>query len=1452
MIGTTLVGVGAFILPSAAMADCLPNAAGTTVTCSTSDPDGFNGSAINGLTINVIPTATVSGTLSTGTVSAVNNEGGITATTAIAVGGGSTVSNASTATGVITGAVNFSSAATGQTNVLNNFNNAVGGGIVGAVSSAGGAFNINNTGSIVGAINSVGDTTIVNSGTLTGAITLGAGNDVITNTGTITGNVNMGGGTTNVFNAVSGTTFPSGTLTAAASSLNTINLGAGGGTIGAVTNFDVMNVNGGWVLAAPIVLADKININGLNNFLETSNASFLGSNTIVNNAALVFNNGAAGTYAGNMSGTGFVFLGSGINNPAGVAVTTFSGANAYTGGTFVFGGTLRVTGGAALSDVGVVTILSAGTLDVAAAETIGNLFGSGSVTLSGGNLTLNTQSGANFGGVISGANGLVKTGTATQTLSGANTYAGTTTVTNGVLALSGGAAIADTGEVIVNSTATTSGTLQIDTAETIGSLAGNGGSVVLNAGLTTGQGSNTAYAGVISGVGSLTKQGSGRFTLTGANTYSGGTTVTLGTLEGNSVSLQGNIAIDATGNLLFTQPTNGTYAGQLTGAGGLFKDGAGVLTLSNNNTGHTGPITFLGGTIAIGSATNIGTGSFIFAGGTLQTTAALSLANTAVIFAGGATVQADAATTLSGIISGAGALTKTGIGNLTLTGANTYSGGTTVSAGTLTGTTTSLQGPIVNNAALVFDQTTTGTYAGNLSGTGTLTKLNTGSVTLSGNNTYTGATNITGGTLVAAGTGIGDLSAVTVASGATFLLSANETVGSIAGAGAVDTAAFTLTAGGNNTSTSLTGTLAGTTLIKAGTGALTLAGTGTLSNTLLVNGGAVNVTGTYTTPAGVSAGATLNVATGGALTGAVVSAATSNLIVNGTITGAVNNGGLLTGTGIIVGAVSNSGTINPGTVGTAGILRITGPFTQTAVGTLAVDVSPSAVVGTGYDQLLVTGAAALAGNLALTAPTGLYVAGSTYDVVRATTISGAFSGTSLNGVAGSPVTGNVISPFITFTPTGIVSVVGGQVYRLTISRTSYAAGLGAGATPNQLAAAAGFQALVTGATGDAATVVIAVDNMTALQAQSFFAQTNPEPYAAYALGLLDQAELFTRQVALQMHGTPSHVDGPSIWGRAYGSRGKGKNRDSFFGTDQKIHGGALGVDFRNDGLTFGIAAGYSRDKFDYRAGTSDGRGNSWQVGGYVDYAAGAFDADLQVAYAHGKYDASRTIAVTSIVRTADASFSGNLFKLIGTVGYNADLGGMKLRPFVGIDYSNGRIKGFTETGAGALSLTVSRIDAKRTDALIGFDLSSSPTATISPYGRLAYRYDLKSRNNDVTAFYNGNSASAFTVEGAGYGRSGFDADAGLNFNISRTAALFAGYEGRFRKGLNSHGVSAGFRVSLGSPTVAPPMMEAAPPPPPPPPPATQTCADGSVILAADMCPAPPPPPPPPPPAPERG
>ena len=88
-----------------------------------------------------------------------------------------------------------------------------------------------------------------------------------------------------------------------------------------------------------------------------------------------------------------------------------------------------------------------------------------------------------------------------------------------------------------------------------------------------------------------------------------------------------------------------------------------------------------------------------------------------------------------GFITGIGSLTKTGGGTLILSGENSYSTGTTVSAGTLQGTSRSLQGAITNDAAVIFDQSFDGTYAGDMTGTGTLTKNGSGSVILTGTST---------------------------------------------------------------------------------------------------------------------------------------------------------------------------------------------------------------------------------------------------------------------------------------------------------------------------------------------------------------------------------------------------------------------------------------------------------------------------------------------------------------------------------------------------------------------------------------------------------------------------------------------------------------------------------------------------------------------------------------------
>lgn len=1315
--------------------------------------------------------------------------------------------------------------------------------ITGAIAMGAGVNVLTNaaTGTIIGAISSTGNTTLTNAGAITGNITTGAGDDTITTTGTITGNIAMGAGI-NTIGFGSTAALPTGTLSADAAGTNTVNLfGSGADSLNiAVTNFDVLNKDGtgSWALTQTVALADRINVNA--GTLSTPDADFLGANLIVNNAAVAFTGTADGTYAGAMSGSGTVTV-------SGTAITTVSGANTYTGLTTVNGGTLRVTGGAAIVDTGTVTVNVGGTFDVAASETIAALTGAGAVTIGAGSVLSTGSVTSTFSGAVSGAGGLTKIGGGALTLSGTNTFTGAATATNGNLILTGGSALGDTTSLVITSTAASgnipafAGTVTVDGAETFGALGGNGGSLVVNAAVSIG-GLNidTAFNGVISGAGALTKTGTGTLTLSGANTNTGGWTVSGGTLGGSTTSLVGNFTVNVGGTLLFNQATNGTFAGTYTGGGIFSQTGAATITYSGNNAGFTGAVNILGGVYSINVATNLGAGTVTINGASLQTTAAMTLANAFVVGANGATFDLGGNTSLTGVISGTGALTKTGGGTLTLAGANTYSGGTTIVTGGLTGTTTSIQGNVASSGTVTFDQAAAGTYAGNLSGTGALVKTGTGAVTFTGTNTFSGTTSITGGTLIVGTTGIGDLSAVTIGTGATLQLAGNETIGSLAGDGTFTGGAFTLTTGGNGTSTSFGGAATGAGLTKTGAGVFTLTGASTFTAAVTVSGGGLTVAtggaltaaslaatggtttiaGTLTAPVAVSSGATLLVAAGGVSNGDVAGAAGSTVQINGTVNGNVANAGAGSGTGTINGVVTNSGTLAPGGAA-VGRLTINAPsggggggggmggsglgpnavapgatigYTQTSTGTLTAQISPGAapVAGTGYDQLVVNGGAALGGTLAVTAAPGLYVAGTTYDLVVASQ--------GINGNFAS-VTGNVISPFLSFTPTitaatGTGATPNQQIYRWTATRTNYAT---VGQTPNQIAVANGFQAAVAGATGDMSTVIVGLDNMSAAQAQSFFDQSSPEFYGSMITAIQDSADLFYRQIGGRVMSARGGEPMPGGWISAYGQWGNGDNKTFRFASDIDVTGVAAGFDFVGGaGFRAGLAVGFSKSDVEYDL-NAEGDADSKHAAAYASYNAAALSVDATIGYFDYNIDAERAIASGTISRATTAEADGDAFKAALQIGFDVGGEAAMFRPFIGLDYAKSKVGAFSETGASALDLVVSKQSVSSTKGSIGVEFAGafgSGDTALKPFARAAYRHDFSDNDRAVTARFAGSPASTFSVLGVDPNKSSFDIDAGLSVGFGANASAFVGYQGTIRSDATRHGVSGGFRLSF--------------------------------------------------------
>ena len=761
----------------------------------------------------------------------------------------------------------------------------------------------------------------------------------------------------------------------------------------------------------------------------------------------------------------------------GTGTLTLTGNNTYTGATTVNAGSLSITAG----------YFSTGTtINVASGATLTSSANNG---FSGG--------GTGQGGAWTIAGTINGSGTVDQIMPAS------VTLNNGTM---GGAAYASYGTFLAFSAPTTITANGSANTISAGNM-GNGAGLTFSTPLSTDALTISGYIGATSALsGSVTKSGTGTLTLNGVNTYTGTTTVNGGTLTlGASASLSASSAITvASGATLSMNCYSGlTSTSTWTNSGTINEINSG-----NYNSQTMPPTVILNNGTLTGGADNRGTSYGTFWIPTLATITATGNANTIsagnIGLAGSLTLNTTSASdalAISSVLGTSGGVggtvIKSGLGTLTLSGANIYSGGTILNQGTLTigtggkpGATTgalavnnnnttaagtnailnlatavdttvgSLSGTIsaptsgTNTATLnnggggrnfTVNQTAVGTYAGVIAGAGafTLGSLSTNTLTLTGANSYSGATSVTAGTLnvtntlatsgvtVSGGTlnlsGSGTLGAGTVsASGGTLELgtkSISNTLGALTGGGAVNNG--TITNNGSNfdvQSGSVGAVLAGTNgLNKSTGGTVTLSGGNSYTGLTTVSAGALNIGSsgslnsgndlTLTSGTADFANANQNlgaVSNSNTATDALYFSNGSGTVVlaslsgsgktrfgsSGTVGGGISGGTITAGT-LLTGTISGSGTVVAGSLSSSSVTGGTNTISSTA-GITTLNGGDTTIGGVATIGTMTSGTARLNGSISsiTTLNGGAVILGATTLTVGSGTTSGAIIGAS--------------------------------------------------------------------------------------------------------------------------------------------------------------------------------------------------------------------------------------------------------------------------------------------------------------------------------------------------------------------------------------------------------------------------------------------------------------------------
>ncbi|PIB43023.1 transporter [Pseudomonas sp. 2822-15] len=1046
---------------------------------------------------------------------------------------------------------------------------------------------------------------------------------------------------------------------------------------------------------------------------------------------------------------------------------------------------------------------------------------------------------------LGGAGTLAKLDTGTLVLNGTNTYTGGTALNGGTLVVGNNSALGSAALTAADGT-----TLDSNAAVTLGNAA------VLNGSLAIGGSNALTLNGSLSGNGSLLKKGAATLTLKGANTYSGGTTLNGGTTTGDTNSLQGAIANNAA--LTFEQGTDGTYTGNLTGAGVLNKTGSGALLLSGDNT-FTGNTNVNAGSLLVNGSLNSAAVQ-VASGATLGGSGSLG---GAVTMADGSTLKAGAATPLSvGSLAlssgtaldftlGAPGASTTAVnvaGNLTLDGTLNVTdaggfglgvyqlfryGGALTDNGLTLGSlpvglgNLSLQTSLANQLNLLV-QTTPGQIQfwnggttnpdGTITGgsgtwgpgtnwtdpTGTQGQVSNnqfavfggqgGTVTVVGNQGFTGLQFLDPGYTLTAGAG-GTLSPTGTAVVRVNSGVTTEVAAPIVGAGAINKLdAGTLLLTGANTYT-------GGTTVSGGT----LAGNAlSLQGRIFNNARLLFVQRTSGTFNGVLSG-TGNITKQGA--GALL--LTGNQPFSGTV--AVDEGVLQ------VGNAANPGAVFGGQVSVANGAGLTGNGSVGALvnnGSVTPDNGKLTVAGnftngnTGALNLLITpsstgslavgGTANLGGTLNVVnlAP---YAGPATYTLLTAGAVNGTFGTTNLENLA-------FLNTALNYSPTQVALAVS----RNNVSYASVAA------TGNQRGVAA---ALDSGAAVGGATVQNALLNSNVAGARAAFDSLSGEIHASTASAMLEDSRYVRdavnerlRQPGCYREDDPRNSLAPSEnrlssagchgemvgWMRVLGTWGHMGGDSNTAKLDRNLGGFLLGTDKQvDDAWRVGVAAGYTRSDLDAKRRSSSADVDSYHLMAYTAYQQEAFAARLGVAYSWHDIESKRDVAVGGVGQRLKADYKARSAQVFGEVGYTIETGKVVVEPFAGLAYVNYDSDTVKEKGGSAAL----RGDADQdvTFSTLGVRLGQTITlgngSKITPRGSIGWRHAFGDTQPDADlSFING--GASFSTQGVPIAKDSAVVEAGLDYQISQNGKLGLGYSGQLSRNDKDHAMTISFSLGF--------------------------------------------------------